>query len=89
MIKGIHHRIIEVSDTGNPYFERALLFVKEDYTDHTAEELSACARHYTKQASAYGALREARAMRWFKRCVLVLVGAIGGTGLGIWLSFLE
>ncbi len=86
MIKGVHHRIIEVSDTGNPYFERALLFVKAEYTERTTEELSANARCYTKQASPYASLREARVMRWFKRCALVLLGAVVGAALGVWLS---
>lgn len=32
MIKGINHQIIEVTDTGNTYYERALLIVKPQYT---------------------------------------------------------
>lgn len=28
MIKGVNRQIIEVMDTGNPYFERALLVVR-------------------------------------------------------------
>ena len=36
MIRGINRQIIEVCDTGNQYFERALLFVKPEYAgvDH-------------------------------------------------------
>ncbi len=83
MIKGVHHRIIEVADTGNPYFERALLFVKPDYTDRSQETLTLYARAYTKHAPTYSALREARAMRWFKRCALVLLGGCVGAGIGI------
>ena len=33
MIKGVNRQIIEVMDTGNPYFERALLVVRPGYTD--------------------------------------------------------
>ena len=31
MIKGINHSIIEVSDTGNEYYERAILIIKPEY----------------------------------------------------------
>lgn len=37
MIKGINRQIIEIGETGNIYFERALLFVRpgaEDAKDH-------------------------------------------------------
>ena len=33
MIKGVNRQIIEVMDTGNQYFERALLVVRPGYTD--------------------------------------------------------
>ena len=33
MIKGINRTIIEVTDTGNIYYERALLVLKPEYTD--------------------------------------------------------
>lgn len=31
MIRGVNRQIIEINNTGNPYFERALLFVKPEY----------------------------------------------------------
>ena len=33
MIRGINRQIIEVNDTENDYFERALFFVSPDYCD--------------------------------------------------------
>lgn len=36
MIKGVNRRIIEVNDTDNKYFERAMLFVSPTYAE--AEE---------------------------------------------------
>ena len=33
MIKGINRAIIEVTDTGNVYYERALLVLRPEYTD--------------------------------------------------------
>jgi hypothetical protein len=39
MIRGVNRRIIEINDTGNKYFERALLFVRPDYADLPAARL--------------------------------------------------
>ena len=33
MIKGINRQVIEVTETGNAYFERALLVVRPSYRD--------------------------------------------------------
>ena len=31
MIKGVNHRVVEVSDTGSEYFEKIMFFVNPDY----------------------------------------------------------
>ena len=31
MIKGVNHRVVEVSDTGSEYFEKIMFFVSPDY----------------------------------------------------------
>ena len=33
MIRGVNKRIIEITDTGSEYFERALMFVRPDSSD--------------------------------------------------------
>ena len=33
MIKGVNKYVIEVSETGNVYYDKSLLFVKPEYTD--------------------------------------------------------
>ena len=33
MIKGINRQIIEITDTGNIYYEKAYLFVRPEYKD--------------------------------------------------------
>lgn len=33
MIKGVNKYVIEVSETGNAYYDKALLFVKPEYAD--------------------------------------------------------
>ena len=33
MVRGINKRIIEINDTQNPYFERAVLYLKDNQAD--------------------------------------------------------
>ena len=33
MIKGINKQVLEIRDTGTPYFEKAFLFVKPEYSN--------------------------------------------------------
>jgi len=45
MIRGINRQIIEVCDTGNQYFERALLFVRPEYASVDHKMLKAQAQN--------------------------------------------
>ena len=86
MIKGVNHQIIEVRQTDNPYFERALLFVNGAYAEQPQSELDKQARAYLRETDAYHGLKEAYAMRWFKRCALVVLGAFLGMLGGVLLA---
>ena len=33
MIRGVNHQTIEIKETGNPFFERAILFVTKEGSD--------------------------------------------------------
>ena len=39
MVRGVHKKIIEVADTQNEFFERAILIVKEGFRDEDPERL--------------------------------------------------
>ncbi len=39
MIKGISHQVIEITDTQNKYYERALLVLKPEYASISAQVL--------------------------------------------------
>ena len=39
MIRGVNKNIIEISDTGNQYFERVILFVRPDSAKQDREHL--------------------------------------------------
>ncbi|MCI8554017.1 MAG: hypothetical protein HFJ80_03625 [Clostridiales bacterium] len=74
MIKGINRQIIEVTDTGNPYFERALLIVRPHCADTPGDRLRAEANRLVRTAGGYSALRRSR-----RRFQMLMLG--GGSGL--------
>lgn len=46
MLKGVNRQIIEINDTGNKYFEKALLFVAAGRSNMSASELNRHAQEY-------------------------------------------
>lgn len=44
MIKGVNRQVLEIHDTGNRYFEKALLFVKPEYSTLSEKHLRAAAQ---------------------------------------------
>ena len=46
MLKGVNRQIIEINDTGNKYFEKALLFVAAGRSRISESELSRHAQEY-------------------------------------------
>ncbi len=46
MLRGVNKQIIEVKDTGNRYFERALLFVRPEFTQMRQGQLEQEADRY-------------------------------------------
>ena len=49
MVRGVHKKIIEVADTQNEFFERAILIVKEGSRDEDPERLRQKAGDYVSQ----------------------------------------
>ncbi len=86
MIKGVNHQIIEINQTDNPYFERALLFVSPSCASETEELLQDEGKQFVKSAESYSEIRSIRTVRWVKRVILLLIGALCGTGLGLFLA---
>lgn len=86
LIKGVHHQIIEIRQTDDTYFDRALLFVRPEYAARPSEQLQEEGRRFLTQTDSFTQLRHNRAMCWFKRCALMLASAIGGILLGVLLA---
>lgn len=75
MIKGVNRQIIEVTETGNAYFERALLVVRPGFSDASPGRLHDEARRYVRGAEGYAGLKLARRR---KRMQMALQGGTAG-----------
>ena len=53
MIRGVNKKIIEVKNTGNDYFERAILFVRDQKKEISEEMLSKKADAYIISLSSF------------------------------------
>lgn len=52
MIKGVNRQVVDVSETGSEYFERALFFVKPEFSGFSEGKLKEKAQQIVKSASA-------------------------------------
>lgn len=79
MIKGVNRQIIEVTDTGNEFFERALLIVRPGFTDLTPGRLHEEAQRLVKHADGYSGLKFNRRRRVQR--LLLQGGGCGAAGM--------
>jgi hypothetical protein len=78
MIKGTSRQILEITDTKNAYFERALLVVRPDRTDCPAPQLQKEAHKLLNSDAGYSGLRRERLKHTLTRVGLLLLrGGIG------------
>lgn len=65
MIKGINRAIIEVTDTGNIYYERALLVLRPEYTDVQRDLLEKEAKKMLLSMNAPSAIKKRHAVLYW------------------------
>lgn len=87
MIKGINHKIIEVTDTESIYYERAFLLVRPEYEEVEEAVLRKEAKKLLAEVGTPSSIKGKRTFfYWFLRSVpLVLAGL--GTGMLIGVLF--
>lgn len=88
MLRGINRQIIEVNETGHPYFERAFLIVRPDCEEtEEGDGLRREAGHFVASAGAYHGLKLQRRKHRFSQVVswlsMGIVGAAGGFLCGL------
>ena len=82
MIKGVNRQIIEIKETGNTYFERALLFVRANCSETDSALLHHEAQQLLRNAGSYSGLR----LRRRKHRLTLLLTALGGGAAGVFIS---
>lgn len=73
--------MIEILDTGNPYFERALFVVQADMAAADGDTLHREALEVLKSADGYSELRLRCRRRLLSRLLLILLSAGGGAAI--------
>jgi hypothetical protein len=79
VIKGVNRHVIEVTETENEYYERALLVVKPEYASVERELLEKEARKVLKELGAPSAIR--RRNRFLYWAVRLTPAAVAGAGV--------
>lgn len=46
MIKGVNKAIIEINETGNKYFEKAILYIRAEKSEESEKKLERAAKEY-------------------------------------------
>lgn len=75
MTKGISRQIVEITNTGNPFFERALLVVRPSHTDQPAATLRKEAERVLNDQNGYSGLRRAQRRHRIRQLLWLLLGA--------------
>lgn len=78
MIKGISHQIIEVTQTNNKYYERALLVLNPEYASISREILEKEAKKLLNEMDTISAIKPKRVIlsRILSYCLFSAIGAL-------------
>lgn len=92
MIKGINKQVLEVFETNNDYFEKALFFVKPEFSGYSENKLRELALSELKNSIYPPKQKHTNQINIFKKIatgsVLFIVGAVSGflLSFAIWYS---
>ena len=80
MVRGVNRQIIEINDTGNKYFEKALLFVAPGRSEESESKLNFEAREYLLSLSGdyrgTESLRQRHSKKSLKRRLILGIVAV-------------
>lgn len=88
MIKGVNRQMIEILDTGSPYFERALLVVQPGMDTVGGDKLHNAAREMLQNTDSCSHLKRGRRRLWRNRAVLILLSGGAGAVLTLLIQWL-
>ncbi|MDQ5983141.1 MAG: hypothetical protein RUMPE_00139 [Eubacteriales bacterium SKADARSKE-1] len=58
MIRGVNKHVIDIGETGNPYYERAILFLRPEYADIQREILEREAKKFLQGIGTTSSLKK-------------------------------
>ncbi len=78
MIKGINHQIVEITDTNNRYYERALLVLRPEYASISREILEKEARKILSKMDIISSAKPKSVMlkRILLACMFCAIGSL-------------
>lgn len=86
MLKGVHHQIVEIRQTEDPFFERALLFVRPQCAERSEEQWQESGRLFLKRVKPYTGLRRSRLRYGLQLASCLLSGGGIGVVVGVILT---
>ena len=88
MLKGINKQVLEIIETNNGYFEKALFFVKPEFSGFSESKLRELAQSEIKFALHPPKQKEKTSKSRFKNAVSFLLIFVSGIASGLLISFI-
>ena len=90
MVKGVNKTIIEINNTGNSYFERAILFIDPEYCCFSEKRIKNEALKYLNGVNKdyQTGLRQRRLNRKKRKRQIIVLSSIGAAAISILLLIL-
>ena len=86
MIKGINKQVLEILEPSNGYFEKALFFVKPEYSGFSENKLKELAQNELKSVLKPPITKSEKTLKTVKLIILCFAIFISGASLGFLLS---
>ena len=88
MIKGINKQVLEIIETNNGYFEKALFFVKPEYSGFSENKLRELAHNELKTALTPPKQKSVTRHKKLKYTLTAIIIFLTGAVSGFFLSFI-
>ncbi len=79
MLRGVNRQVIEINETGNKYFEKAVLYVNSEFPETNDNELYQLAENYLKTLTLETKIKSAKKSKNRKKFIGVLSSILFAT----------
>lgn len=86
MIKGVNKQVLEITETQNSFFEKAIFFVKPEYTGLSEGKLREHARNELETTGKPPCRKAKKRIRGLKSGVVAVFSLSVGVALGIFIA---